>query len=289
MLWEIEIQPKGHDPERDRVAEEYDLLTHGRLRSTPISRASRGYLIEGDLDAAQADQLVRELLVDSLAETGQLGRLNATVGQALPAALCNRQAEPALLATVLLKPGVMDPTALSIVEAACDLGIPVDSVRSFRRYYGAGPLPAESRDVLFRKVLANEAIEQVIEGPLSLDHLTLGSKYTFQLVTVPLRELDDDGLMKVSRDGQLSLSLAEMRTIRGAFSPNRPRSDRCGTGVDRANMVGALLAQDAQGQDRVQRRGRLAALRQSAERDDLRRDAGNPQTTRPGRLVRQRL
>jgi phosphoribosylformylglycinamidine synthase len=202
MLWEIEIQPKGHDPERDRVAEEYDLLTHGREGHALVGRSSRGYLIEGDLQRPQVDTLLRELLVDPLAETGLLGALNTVT-----------TATDVRLATVLLKPGVMDPTALSVVEAGRDLGIPVASVRSFRRYYGARPLPAASRDVLFRKVLANEAIEQVIEGPLAVEHLTLGSKYAFRLVAVPLRDLDDDALMKLSREGQLSLSLAEMRTI----------------------------------------------------------------------------
>ena len=49
MLWEIEIQPKGHDPERARVAEEYDLLTHSRGGAGLITTAARGYLLEGDL------------------------------------------------------------------------------------------------------------------------------------------------------------------------------------------------------------------------------------------------
>jgi phosphoribosylformylglycinamidine synthase len=204
MLWEIEIRPKGHDPERDRVAGEYDLLTHGTDGRTLVASAARGYLLEGALSLPQAEQLAAELLIDTLAETGQVGTLNS-VG------------DSSRLATVLLKPGVMDPAAMSVVDAARNLGIPMDSVRSFRRYYGPTPLPAEIRAVLFRKVLANEAIEQVVEGPLSVEHLTLGSPYTFRLVTVPLRELTDDALVKVSRDGQLSLSLAEMHTIQAHY------------------------------------------------------------------------
>jgi phosphoribosylformylglycinamidine synthase len=69
MLWEIEIQPQGSDLERERVCEEYDLLTHSRQGHTLISRSARGYLVEGDLDVGQAATLVRELLVDPLAET----------------------------------------------------------------------------------------------------------------------------------------------------------------------------------------------------------------------------
>src|SRR5207302_442750 len=54
-------------------------------------------------------------------------------------------------------------------------------------------------------------------SPLEVDHLTLGSKYEFRLVTVPLRTLDDAGLTKVSRAGQLSLSLDEMKAIQAHF------------------------------------------------------------------------
>src|SRR5205814_1049890 len=72
-----------------------------------------------------------------------------------------------LLATVLLKPGVMDPAALSVVEAARDMGLSLESVRSFRRYFGPQPTAPGVRESL-RKVLANDAIEQAVEGPLSV-------------------------------------------------------------------------------------------------------------------------
>ncbi|MGH7171088.1 MAG: AIR synthase related protein, partial [Gemmataceae bacterium] len=203
MLWEIEIQPKGKDAERRRVAEEYDLLTHTRRGEELITGTARGYLIEGDVSRPKAKRLADELLVDPLIETGRLGTLNEHL-------------RPDHLATVLLKPGVMDPTALSVVEAARDLDICVDLVRTFRRYFGPS-LPPESESVLFRKVLANEAIEQVVAGPLTLDHLSIGAPYFFRLVTLPLRDLDDAALEKLSRDGQLSLSLAEMSAIQAHF------------------------------------------------------------------------
>jgi phosphoribosylformylglycinamidine synthase len=203
MLWEIEISPKGRDAERDRVCEEYDLLTHSRGGAGLVTRSARGYLVEGPLDRPLAERLLRELLVDALAETGRLGGLN-------------EGADGDRLATVLLKPGVMDPAALSVADAARDLGLPVESVRTFRRYYGPPP-PPERRELLFRKVLANEAIEQVVDGPLALEHLTFGAPYHFRLVTVPLRQLDDDALVALSREGQLALDLAEMRAVQAHF------------------------------------------------------------------------
>ncbi len=211
MLWEVEIQPKGHDPQRAQVCEEYNLATHSQQGDDLITRSARGYLLEGDLDREQAERLMIGLLVDPLTETGRLEKL-----QNQDAARQGHQQA----VTVLLRPGVMDPVAISVVEAARDLGIPVDSVRTFRRYYlneQTQHSALSTQHSALEKVLANEAIEQVIGGPLRLDHLTTAKPYTFRLVTVPLRDLDDASLEKLSRDSQLSLDRAEMRSIQEHF------------------------------------------------------------------------
>ncbi len=203
MLWEIEITPKGDDAERARICDDYDLLSGSSAKSRAITGTSRGYLIEGDLDQDGADRLLKELLVDSLVEEGRIGALNEHLA-------------PDCLATVLLKPGVMDPAALSVIDAAHDLGLDVQQVRTFRRYRSLTLTPAV-RELLFRKVLANDAIEQVVSGPLALEHLAVGKPYTFQPLTISLRALDDAALVRLSKDGQLALDLAEMQTIKGHF------------------------------------------------------------------------
>ncbi len=199
MLWEVEIQPKGPDRERDRVGDEYNLLTHSTQGTERIMRSARGYLLEGNLTRKQVEQLVAELLVDPLAESGRITEL-ATPG--------SRSDTPVL--TVLLKPGVMDPAALSVIDAAHDLGIAVEDVRTFRRYYFAHASP---EDRAWEKVLANDAIEQLVAGPLAPAHLALGTPYVFRHVLVPVRHLDDAALERLSRQGQLALNLAELRAI----------------------------------------------------------------------------
>ncbi len=54
-------------------------------------------------------------------------------------------------------------------------------MRTFRRYFGPPEISVADRDVLFRKVLANDAIEQIVVGPLQADHLALGTPYAFKL------------------------------------------------------------------------------------------------------------
>src|SRR5690349_21561742 len=122
MLWEVEIHPKQNDPEKGRVCEEYDLLTHGSSAAGLLRQTARGYLLEGELPRAQAQQLMDELLVDPLVETGRLKEDTNTVAAIE-------------VLTVLLKPGVMDPVAQSVLDVARQMGMRLDAVRTFRRYY----------------------------------------------------------------------------------------------------------------------------------------------------------
>src|SRR5262249_24742575 len=105
MLWEVTITPnRGHDRESDRVREEYNLLTHSAHGRELITGHARGYLLEGDLTAEQVQRLLQDLLLDPVTESGTSQRL----GESVPV----REA----CVTVLLKPGVMDPVAQSVVE-----------------------------------------------------------------------------------------------------------------------------------------------------------------------------
>jgi phosphoribosylformylglycinamidine synthase len=203
MLWEVELRPTGRDGERERVCDEFDLLTHSQRGADVVGASSRGYLLEGELAAEDVVRLCDSLLVDPLVESATVREVGAAL-----------DGHPY---TVLLKPGVMDPVSQSVKKAARDLGLSVEEVRTFRRYSGNPGTPPADRELLFRKVLANDAIEQVIVGRLHADHLAVGKPYSFKLVTLPIRELNDDALLKLSRDGQLALTLEEMRTIQAHF------------------------------------------------------------------------
>src|SRR5262249_49397272 len=78
-------------------------------------------------------------------------------------------------------------------------------------------LGSAGEEAVLRKVLANAAIEHLVGGPLSPEHLSLGTSYVFRRITVPLRTLDDAGLEGLSRTGQLALNLAEMKAVQAHF------------------------------------------------------------------------
>ena len=101
----------------------------------------------------------------------------------------------------------------------------------------------ETLDPICRRALSNDAIEQVIIGPLEMDRLDIGSPYEFELVTIPIRDLDDEGLEKLSREGQLYLTLVEMKTIQAHFN-SLEETPRTLNWNQSANLVRALQPQD---------------------------------------------
>ncbi|MBD15225.1 MAG: phosphoribosylformylglycinamidine synthase subunit PurL [Planctomycetaceae bacterium] len=213
MLWEIDIHPDTEliDREAKRVADE---AAEKGIASGLQIRSARGFLVESHtLDQEQAQQLAAELFADQVVEQYVV----APVGSAELLQPCKPQKSKNSLLQVLLKPGVMDPVAQSAEPAVQDFGISVDAIRTLRKYWIDGA-NEEQLQKIGSRILANDAIEQVVVGPLPFDRLQLGGQYQFQLQTVELDSLDDEGLMRLSREGQLYLQLAEMQTIQQHFA-----------------------------------------------------------------------
>jgi phosphoribosylformylglycinamidine (FGAM) synthase-like enzyme/phosphoribosylformylglycinamidine (FGAM) synthase PurS component len=230
MLWEVDVYPMPGQPDllgHSASAAAAELGLGAGLRVS----AARGYLIQADWDRAQAERVARELLVDSVVE-------RAVVAPVGDEELTHRHGEgetrrggdaeihgslhrplspsPALLFHVLPKPGVMDPVAQSVMSAIEGFGLKAEVVRTLKKYWIEG-LPSDCVGTLAGKVLANDAIEQVVVGPLTFRRLDLGSPYRFCLITVPIRAMDEAALQVLSRQGQLYLSLVEMQTIQAHF------------------------------------------------------------------------
>ena len=207
-LWEIDIYPAEGQPDLLADAVAGDAADMGLADDLAILSA-RGFLVQGELDEEQAARLASELFADEVVE-------RTVVAPAGDERLQQSPNGKSKLIHVMPKPGVMDPVAQSALNAIADLGLQANAVRTLRKFW-LGDLPDETLTALSSRLLANDSIEQVVIGPLKLDELQLGSAYDFELVHVPIRELDDDGLMKLSREGQLYLTLVEMQTIQHHF------------------------------------------------------------------------
>ena len=121
-------------------------------------------------------------------------------------------------ATVLKRPGVMDPVEASAVQALADLGLPGASVRTASRYLFRRDLSPAEREAVATRALSNPVIEEVFwdDAPVP-PPFAGGSAYRLRRVVVPLEGLGDAELTGLSARLTLSLSLEEMRAIRDHF------------------------------------------------------------------------
>jgi phosphoribosylformylglycinamidine synthase II len=203
MLWHIEIGPaQGHsDHVGERLATEAVELG---LAGPWTIRASRGFLVEGAISEEEVRRAARDVLSDPVVEAVAIRPVGAP-GDG-----------PSAVVNVLPKPGVTDPEAESALSLLNDLGYPVSNVRTIRTYRLDGPVDKLPR--LIEGVLANDAVEQAFVGALPFDRLGQGQPYHFRREEVPIRGLDDASLIELSRSGQLSLSLAELKAIQRHFA-----------------------------------------------------------------------
>ena len=206
MLWEIDIYPKASQVDalaNETVTESQAL---GLGTDSMKVRSCHGYLLQGALDREQAEKIARELLADCVVEEPVV----------FPVSEAKDAENGETLVNVLPKPGVMDPVANSALKAIKDMDLPVEAVRTFRKFFISG-FDTENIDKLCWKILANDAIEQVVKGPFTFEHLEVGSPYHFELTIVPIRGMNDEELKTLAIKGQLYLSLVEMQTIQKHF------------------------------------------------------------------------
>ncbi len=183
------------------------------LGAALMVKAAHGYLIQGNLTAEEIQLAAKRLLADPVTE-------KFSVDEAGAASLMKHFAwdgsDPITVVHVFRKPGVMDPTANSAQRAMLDLDLQADAVRTLRKYWIKGLSPNEV-DRITQKILSNSSIEQAVVGSLQLKEIQVGTAYDFHKIEVPIRNLDDASLEKLSKSGQLYLSLPEMKTVQAHY------------------------------------------------------------------------
>lgn len=201
MLYRIEVRPRQGQADPRGEAALHDARTLNLPAApTRIDHASV-YFIEGDLDAQQAERLASELLADPVTQ-------EATIGAAP-----NRGKS---LIEVHPLPGVMDPAAQA-VELAVRAMLGIDAKVQTGSRYDLHGVDGKGARTIAERLLANTVIHAIHEAPFTPEALPKGSGYDLKIVEVPILDLDDAGLERLSRDGHLFLSLEEMQTIQSEF------------------------------------------------------------------------
>jgi len=219
MIHRVEVRTRDgfSDPHAAGVLAQIRELGVGSVEAV---RAVRLFFLAGDLDAAAAERVGRELLADPVSETYRvLAAGEAPQPPASPpggeAPGGNADATWAVI-EIHLKPGVMDPVAGSAEGAIRDMGVAIGGVRTGRRYELAGPVGDDERQRIATKLLANPVIEDIHFAAHTPPEVH-GRTYELRIVEVPIRELDDAGLAKLAADGEMFLNVEEMRAIQDYY------------------------------------------------------------------------
>ncbi|HET6428494.1 MAG TPA: phosphoribosylformylglycinamidine synthase subunit PurS, partial [Phycisphaerae bacterium] len=194
---EVRLRESFNDPHADGIFAQVRELG---IRSVTGVRSARLFFLAGELSADDVRRVGAELLADPVTEQFRVGD-GAGGGSVVE---------------VHLKLGVMDPVAASTEGAIRDMGLPVDAVRTGRRYELAGDVSADELALIARRLLANDCTEDVHFGSYTPPE-THATAYELEVIEVPVRDLDDAGLEAVSKGRDLFLNLTEMKAIRDYF------------------------------------------------------------------------
>ena len=215
--WRIEVfkRPAQADPEGSAALAEARELGFAHLRAI---HAGYGYLISPGFERAEVERFVRELFADPVLDAPRV-----TAPGAAPA----RPAPGRRRLLVARRPGVMDPVALSVraalvrddlVGAARAADLAVQTYRAFE-VEGAAEGEAGRRELsrLGQRLFANEVIEELFVDREDLGFAAPAGERPPDPASVPLCEAGDAELLRISKQGALSLSLLEMRAIQAHY------------------------------------------------------------------------
>jgi len=176
------------------------------ITSIEAVQSAKVFLIDADFEGDFAERVAKGLLSDPVSEEYYIGR------SAAPAGLAR-----ATLIEVHLKSGVTDPVAQSVVTALSDMGVAPENVRTARKYVLLGEVRPADIENISKRVLANDCIEDVVVGDEAEPPSPHLSPYALDIVSWPIRDLDEEGLEALSKERDLFLNLTEMKTIQDYF------------------------------------------------------------------------
>lgn len=213
-LYRIEVRAASdrHDVQAHKLAREILQLPIQHLpslaalssSSTPLSiRTAQLYLLSGTLSPSQIDQLTRQLLVDPVVQevhTETYGPEERVID-------------------VFFHPGVTDTLAESVATGAQMLGITgLEHVETGQRFVLDTRLSEDDARSIAQALLYNPVIQHYSvfnaahpDAPAATEHVAEAS--LLHITTIPIRDMNDEQLLEVSRKGLLSLNLDELHAI----------------------------------------------------------------------------
>lgn len=162
------------------------------------------YTVRGRFDPKQLKYLAEEILTDKVSQEcsykGPFKLTNPRISHVVE---------------IAYNPGVMDPVEESVVKAAHDTGFKgIKSAATSKKYIIKGSVSETQVSHIAEKLLYNKMIQHVVTGKENQKEL---KPYKFKRVEVDILSASDSDLERLSIEGQLYLSLTEMKGIQDHF------------------------------------------------------------------------
>lgn len=217
MIWRVEIKNKKNISDAYAREIERSITELGLDKGVRVS-VLRIYILEGPLSKDQACVIAEELLVDPVVQDYTL------FSSCGPKPL--KQSKGRHVVEIAYNQGVMDPVEASTIKGIRDLGLSIQSVRTATRYFLKGTLSLKDIGLITSKVLSNKIIQHVV-SPQSVFKPIVATHKAIQVKTIDLLKANDKELKRLSQDGQLFLSLDEMKTIQQHFRREKRNPTDC--------------------------------------------------------------
>jgi phosphoribosylformylglycinamidine synthase len=203
-LVEITVRDLMADIEGRRALHElrdFGLAEVNRVRSVRL------YAVNGPFSPRDMDRIASVFLADPVVEM-------YSINQPVVPSRDNLDQ----LVEIARRPGVMEPVEASALKGIAELGYTANWVRTGRRYIINGQIGKRDLLAAVNRILANPVIEQVsVNEPLNFSAGLSEIRYHDRR-EVHIDGLSDEELEKISRTGQLYLSVEEMRAIQRHFA-----------------------------------------------------------------------
>ncbi|MBN1913535.1 MAG: phosphoribosylformylglycinamidine synthase subunit PurL [Candidatus Omnitrophica bacterium] len=215
MLYKIEIRDKPGVFDAVAAGLKKDILDLG-IKGVRSLSFIQVYFIEGDFSSIEAEKICSSLLADPVSQDYCInpGGIKLIKGRQY-------------IVEVAYNSGVMDPVEDSALKGIRDLGIEQSiKVKTAKKYIIKGNISLQQLKLICEKLLYNKLIQHIVEYNDQEKPTSEMPQYRFNLTTVDILGASDRRLLKISRDGQLFLTLREMRQIRNYFKRlKRPPTD----------------------------------------------------------------
>lgn len=160
------------------------------------------YSLRGDFDSGDVQKIAKEILTDMVSQECSFPKPF-------------KAKKKAHVVEIAYNPGVMDPVEHSTMKAIEDSGIKgISSLRTSKKYVIYGNLKKKDIEKITDKLLYNKVIQHVVKTSEEIKPL---EPYNFERVEVNILNANDKDLKRLSIEGQLYLSLVEMKAIREHF------------------------------------------------------------------------